>query len=154
MQYFSHHSPTVVLLSSPTEQFDIHHPAVEMACSHIKQRRDGFVSVLLPWGWLLPPTPQISTIFSLPSLPTFCFSLTFTLFCYWRWAPFNGASTHGRSVSGYFLPPQFETRFGFLGGFFWHSRAAPVKNETFTILLGCKSELRDPKQAGRASFMW
>lgn len=114
--YFSNHSPTVVLLPSPTQQFDTHHPAVEMACTHIKQRRVCSVA----GGWLLPPTPQISTIFSLPSLPTFCFFLTFTLFCYWCWAPFNSASTHSRSVSGYFLPPWFETLFLllFFEGFF------------------------------------
>lgn len=144
---FSHHSPTVLLRPSPTEQFDIHRPAVEMACSHTKQRP--FVSVLLLGGWSLPPTPQISTIFFLFLLPTFCFSLTFTLFGYWCWAPFNSSSTHNRSVSGYFLPLRFETQIFFF--FFWHSQA--VENETFTIRLGCKFELRDPKQWGHAAFI-
>lgn len=112
-------------------------------------------------GCLLPPTPQISTIFSHPSPPTFCFSLTFTLFWYWCWAPFNSTSTHGRAVSRYFLPPRFETQFGVVffsffggvGGRCWGSQAAPMKNETFTIPLGCKSEFLVLKLGGRIPFM-
>lgn len=154
-QYFSHQSPTVVELPSLMEQFDIHHPAAEMARSHKKTEMCVLCLFCCRGVIITTNTSDQHNVF--PSLlPTFCFSLTSTLFCYWCWAPFNGASTHGRSVSGYFLPSQFEIqfwRFFLLFLFVFLSRAAPVENKTFTILLGCKSELRDSNYVGCAPFM-
>lgn len=73
MQRFSHHSSAVVLLPSPTEQFDIHHPGVEMARSHIKQRHDSFVSALLLGGAYYHQHLRSAQYFPFPRRPLSAF---------------------------------------------------------------------------------
>lgn len=133
------------------EQFDIHGPAVEMARSHIKQRPEHLVSVLLPGGgdyyhqhlksaqyfpfpccllsaflWLLHPSAIDVGLHS--TAPPRTTGLSLAIFC----------------LRG------LKHRFFLI--FLLRSRAATVENETFTILLGCKSELRDPKQGWTCNF--
>lgn len=149
MQHFSHHSSAIVRLPSPTEQFDIHHPGVEMARSHIKQRHDSFVSALLLGGAYYHQHLRSAQYFPFPRRPLSAFPWLLHSSAidvgFYSTAPPRTADL----VSRYFLPPRFETRFG-SSGFFFHSRAAPVKNQTFTILLGCKSELQET--GGTCSF--
>lgn len=148
MWCFSHHSPKVVLLPSPTEQLDIHHPAVEMECGHIKQRRDHFVSLLLLGVIITTNTSAQHNIFPSLAAHFLLFSDFYTLLLLMlgsiQW------HLHAWPICLWLFSASAVWNTFF---FFWHSRAAPVENETFTILLDCESELCEPKQGGRAPFL-
>lgn len=155
MHYFFCHSSTVVVLPSPTEQFDVRDPGVEMASSHLKQRRDHLVSVLLLGGAYYHQHLRSAQYFPFPRRPLSAFlwllhSSTIDVGLHSRAPP----HTADLSLAIFCLRGlKHGLGFSFTFFFFWHSWAAPVKNQTFTILLGCKSELRDPKLGGRAPFM-
>lgn len=131
----------------------------EMASSHIKQRRDRFVSVLLLGGAYYHQHLRSAQYFPIPRRPLSAFlwllhssdidvglhstappltaELSLAIFC-----------LRGNTVWGCFF-----FLFGGVGGRCWGSQAAPVKNETFTIPLGCKSEFLVLKLGGRIPFM-